>query len=151
VRLDAQVATSFGRRATDWELKGVPVRVEVGPRDLAQGNVTVVRRDTGDKQQVAVGKAAARVAELVEQIQVDMLAAATARRDEAVAEVTSLDEAAEAAQTGFARLPWGLVRGEGEAQLAGKGVTVRCLLAPDGGLPGSEDGDDLVAVVARAY
>ena len=31
VRLDAQVATSFGRRATDWEIKGVPVRIEVGP------------------------------------------------------------------------------------------------------------------------
>ena len=34
------VDTSFGRRATDWELKGVPVRIEVGPRDLAEGNVT---------------------------------------------------------------------------------------------------------------
>src|SRR5688500_14917069 len=45
-RLDAQVATSFGRRATDWEIKGVPVRVEVGPRDLAEGMVTIVRRDT---------------------------------------------------------------------------------------------------------
>jgi prolyl-tRNA synthetase len=151
VRLDAQVATSFGRRATDWELKGVPVRVEVGPRDLAQGNVTVVRRDTGDKQQVPVGEAAARVAELVEQIQADMLAAATARRDEATTEVSSVDEAAEASQTGFARLPWRLVRGDGEARLAGQGITVRCLMAADGGLPGSDDDDDLVAVVARAY
>jgi prolyl-tRNA synthetase len=151
VRLDAQVATSFGRRATDWELKGVPVRVEVGPRDLAQGNVTVVRRDTGDKQQVPVGEAAARVADLVEQIQADMLAAATARRDEATIEVSSIDEAADASQTGFARLPWRLVRGDGEAQLAGKGITVRCLMAADGGLPASEDDDDLVAVVARAY
>jgi prolyl-tRNA synthetase len=151
VRLDAQVATSFGRRATDWELKGVPVRVEVGPRDLAQGNVTVVRRDTGDKQQVPVGEAAARVAELVEQIQAAMLAGATERREEATSEVSSIEDAAEAAQTGFARLPWHLVRGDGEAQLAGKGITVRCLMAADGGLPASEDDDDLVAVVARAY
>ena len=36
VRLDDQVATSFGRRATDWEIKGVPVRIEVGPRDVAR-------------------------------------------------------------------------------------------------------------------
>src|SRR5690606_4241883 len=35
-RLDDQVATAFGRRATDWELKGVPVRIELGPRDLAE-------------------------------------------------------------------------------------------------------------------
>ena len=39
----------FGRRTTDWEIKGVPLRVEVGPRDLAQGLVTVVRRDDGEK------------------------------------------------------------------------------------------------------
>jgi prolyl-tRNA synthetase len=151
VRLDAQVATSFGRRATDWELKGVPVRVEVGPRDLVQGNVTLVRRDTGDKQQVPVAEATGRVAALVDQIQGDLLRAATERRDAATAEVTTIEAAVEVAHTGFARLPWAVVRGEGEAQLAGKGITVRCLLGAHGGLPQSEDDDDLVAVVARAY
>ncbi|HET9612050.1 MAG TPA: proline--tRNA ligase [Acidimicrobiales bacterium] len=151
VRLDDQVATSFGRRATDWELKGVPVRVEVGPRDLAQGSVTVVRRDTGDKQQVPLAEATARVAALVERVQADMLAAAVERRDAATVDVASIDEAAEAGHVGFARLPWPLVRGEGEAQLAGKGITVRCLMGPDGALPASEDDDDIVAVVARAY
>ena len=39
VRLDQRTDTSFGRRSVDWELKGVPVRVEVGPRDLAENNV----------------------------------------------------------------------------------------------------------------
>jgi prolyl-tRNA synthetase len=151
VRLDAQVSTSFGRRATDWELKGVPVRFEVGPRDLAQGNITVVRRDTGDKEQVAVAEATARVAALVELIQTDLLAAAVERREAATVEVATIEDAAAAAQTGFARLPWRLVRGEGEAQLAGKGITVRCLMGADGELPASEDDDDLVAVVARAY
>ncbi len=151
VRLDAKVATSFGRRATDWELKGVPIRVEVGPRDLAEGNVTVVRRDTGDKEQVAVTQAAARVAALVEQIQAELLARAVERRDAATAEVATIEDAATAAQTGFARLPWHLVRGDGEAQLAGKGITVRCLMTPDGGLPASDDDGDLVAVVARSY
>jgi prolyl-tRNA synthetase len=151
VRLDDRVATSFGRRATDWELKGVPVRIEVGPRDLAQGLVTVVRRDTGDKEQVSLAKAAARVAALVERIQADLLAAATARRDEGTASVTSLADAEDAAQSGFARVPWALVRGEGEAALAGRGITVRCLVTPDDGLPSSEDDDDLVAVVGRAY
>ena len=42
-------ATSFGRRATDWELKGVPVRVEVGPATWPRDAVTLVRRDTGDE------------------------------------------------------------------------------------------------------
>ncbi|MBN2624590.1 MAG: proline--tRNA ligase [Acidimicrobiales bacterium] len=151
VRLDAQVATSFGRRATDWELKGVPVRVEVGPRDLAQGTVTVVRRDRGDKEQVAVAGAADRVRALLDQVQDDMLADAVARRDASTTDVSSIDDAVEAAHTGFARLPWGLVRDEGEAQLAGKGTTVRCLMGPDGQVPATDDDDDLVAVVARAY
>ena len=53
---------------------------------------------------------------------------ATARRDAATADVTSLADAADAAQSGFARLPWALVRGEGEADLAGQGITVRCLV-----------------------
>jgi prolyl-tRNA synthetase len=151
VRLDDQVAQSFGRRATDWELKGVPVRVEVGPRDLAEGNVTVVRRDTCDKVPVPVGDVARRVAELGEVVQADMLAAAIARRDAAIADASGIDDALDIAQSGFARVPWGVVRGEGEAQLAGKGVTVRCLMAADGSLPVTDDDDDLVAVVSRAY
>ena len=52
-RLDDRVDTAFGRRATDWELKGVPVRIEIGPRDIVNGEVTVVRRDTGEKRSVA--------------------------------------------------------------------------------------------------
>ena len=93
-----------------------------------------------------MAEAAARVAALVERVQADLLAAATARRDAATADVTSLDDAADAAQSGFARVPWALVRGEGEAHLAGQGITVRCLVTADGGLPSSEDDDDLVAV-----
>ena len=151
VRLDDQVAQSFGRRATDWELKGVPIRVEVGPRDLANGEVTLVRRDTGDRRQVTVDAAAGEVSGLVDRIQSAMLAAAEARRDANTVDVGSLDDAVAAAQTGFARLPWGLVRGEGEAQLAAKGVTVRCLFNADGSLPPTDEDDDIVAVVARAY
>ena len=52
VRLDDRTDTSFGRRSVDWELKGVPVRVEVGPRDLAEGNVTVVVRHRREKRSV---------------------------------------------------------------------------------------------------
>ena len=60
VRLDDRVDTSFGRRSVDWELKGVPARVEIGPRDLAEGNVTVVTRHTRSKATVALEAAAGR-------------------------------------------------------------------------------------------
>ncbi|MEQ1786083.1 MAG: proline--tRNA ligase [Acidimicrobiales bacterium] len=151
VRLDAQVATSFGRRATDWELKGVPVRVEVGPRDLAEGLVTLVRRDSGDKEQVALGEVARRVADLLPAMQDELLAVATQRRDDRTVEVTSIEEAVEAAKVGFAKIPWDLIKDGGEALLARDAISVRCLQTADGGLPASEDAPDLVAIVARSY
>ena len=150
-RLDAAVATSFGRRATDWELKGVPLRVEVGPRDLAEGRVTVVRRDSGVKQQVSVSEVASLVPVLLAEIQSDLLTAATRRRDERTVEATTVEEAAEAGKVGFAKVPWALVRGEGEARLAQDAISVRCLQRPDGSLPASEDEPDVIAYVARAY
>ncbi len=150
-RLDAQVASSFGRRSTDWELKGVPVRVEVGPRDLAEGLVTVVRRDTGAKEQVPVAEVAARVPMLLSTIQIDLLESATRRRDDGTTEVASLDEAAEAGKHGFAKVAWDLIKDGGEALLARDAISVRCLQTADGGLPTSEDDPDLVAFVARSY
>jgi prolyl-tRNA synthetase len=150
-RLDDRVGQSFGRRVTDWELKGVPARVEIGPRDLAADAATLVRRDTGSREQVPLASLAGRVEKLVTDIQHDMLADAVSRRDANIVDASDLDEAAAASRNGFARLPWRLVRGEGEARLAADGVTVRCLQRPDGSLPRSEDEDDLVAFVARAY
>jgi prolyl-tRNA synthetase len=151
VRLDAQVATSFGRRATDWELKGVPVRVEVGPRDLAEGMVTIVRRDTGEKRTVPVGEVEHRVTNLLPQIQADMLEAATRRRDDRTVEAATVEEASEAGQVGFAKVAWDLLKDGGEDVLARDAVTVRCLQSADGGLPASEDDSDLIAYVARSY
>jgi prolyl-tRNA synthetase len=150
-KLDDRVDTSFGRRATDWELKGIPIRVEVGPRDLAEGNVTIVRRDTGDKQPVPLAAAAARVGELVESMQGEMLQAAIERREASTTDCTSIDEVREAAQTGFARAPWSAIGADGEAKLAEAAVTVRVLQRPDGSVPLSEDEPDLVAWCAKAY
>jgi prolyl-tRNA synthetase len=150
-RLDDRVGQTFGRRVTDWELKGVPLRVEIGPRDLAADAATLVRRDTGTKEQVPLEALPGRVEKLVVDVQQDMLADARSRRDANIADASDIREAAEASRSGFARLPWRLVRGEGEPRLATDGVTVRCLQRPDGSLPRSEDEDDLVAFVARAY
>jgi prolyl-tRNA synthetase len=150
-RLDDRVGQTFGRRVTDWELKGVPVRVEIGPRDLATDAATLVRRDTGTKEQVPLAALAGRVEKLVADVQQDILTDALRRRDANIVDASDIREAAEASRSGFARLPWRLVRGEGETRLAADGVTVRCLQRPDGSLPGSEEEDDLVAFVARAY
>jgi prolyl-tRNA synthetase len=150
-RLDAQVATSFGRRATDWEIKGVPVRIEVGPRDLAEGLVTLVRRDTSEKVQVAVADVVARVPALLQTIQDDLLAAATKSRDDRTVDAASVEEAIEGAKVGFARIAWDRLKDGGEDLLARDAITVRCLQTADGGLPTSEDDKDLIAYVARSY
>ncbi len=147
---DARVETSFGRRSVDWELKGVPIRIEVGPRDLANGIVTLVRRDSADKSPVPLGEVVERVQRELSDIQAVLLAEATRRRDERTVDVTTLEDAAEAARSGFARMPWTLQADEGEAWLAGQGVSVRCLQGPDGSVPRPGE-TELVALVARAY
>ncbi|MGE3357456.1 MAG: proline--tRNA ligase [Acidimicrobiia bacterium] len=149
-RLDAHTAASFGRRATDWELKGVPVRIEVGPRDLKAGQVTVVRRDDGSKTAVPVGGVRQAVLDALDAAQANLLDEATARRDARTQTVTTIEEAAEAAQTGFARIRWSTLGEEGEQVLAGKAITVRCLQRHDGSVP-TELTDDVEAIVARAY
>jgi prolyl-tRNA synthetase len=155
-RLDDRVEVAFGRRATDWELKGVPVRVELGPRDLAEGRVVVVRRDQEPgaetaKRPVALAAAAAEVAALLEHVQADMLAAATQERDVRTVEVAHVEEAVEAAEDGFARIPWSALCGGGVAALGEHAVTVRCLQSPAGEVPEAEDDRDVSALVARAY
>ncbi len=151
VRVDARAGRSFGRRVTEWEIKGAPLRVELGARDLAEGKVTLARRDTGEKTATPLAGLAAAVPGLLATVQADMLAAATRRRDDRTHDVATLAEAAEAASTGFARLPWAALGVAGETRLARDGITVRGLQRPDGSLPDDPGEPDLVAVVARAY
>jgi prolyl-tRNA synthetase len=151
VRLDDRVAISFGRRSVEWELKGVPVRVEVGPRDLAGGEVTVVRRDSLQKRSVPVGGMAAAVAEDLAAAQQALYDRAQARQEAWTRRVETLDEAAAAGAEGFAVVPWEVLGEKGEAELAAAGVSVRCLQREDGSLAGSDDEPGLIAVVARAY
>jgi prolyl-tRNA synthetase len=152
VRLDARTDTSFGRRSVAWELKGVPVRVEVGPRDLAEGTVTVVTRHRREKQSVAVGAVAGTVSAILQAVGPDLLAEATAARDARTVDAASLEEATEAGSVGFARVRLGALGPDGEDRLAQKALSIRCLQRPDGSLaqPGDPE-DDLVAVVARSY
>jgi prolyl-tRNA synthetase len=142
---------SFGRRLTDWEIKGVPLRVEVGPRDLAQGVVTLVRRDRAEKLTVALDAVATRAEQSLESVQRDMFDAALRFRDGRTRDVNSVEQAVEAAQDGFARLAWDLVGPTGEDRLKGDAITVRCLQRADGTMPLRDDEADLVCIVSKSY
>src|SRR5690606_10747221 len=88
---------------------------------------------------------------VLEDDQALLLAQSRKRRDDRTVEVTTVEEAAEAASTGWARIAWQKLGVEGEAQLAEQGVTVRCLVAADGSVPASDNQPGNIAVVARAY
>ncbi len=159
VKLDDRVDTSFGRRSVEWELKGVPARVEIGPRDLAEGNVTVVTRHTRSKATVALEAAAAEVDLVLARAGDELREEALAFRRSRTADVSSEAEAVDAAGTGFARIPWSVLGEAGEAELAKESVSVRCLRpagADDEAIGEVGPGEDaheasLVAVVARSY
>jgi len=83
---------SPGFKFADAEVKGIPIRVEVGPRDLERNMVTLVRRDTLEKIEVSVEEAAEKIKSLLPMIQKDMYERALERRDSMIYEVNSKEE-----------------------------------------------------------
>jgi prolyl-tRNA synthetase len=151
VRVDRRTDVGLGRRLTDWELKGVPVRIEIGPRDLAEGNVSLVRRDRREREPVSADGAVHAATAAVAAAQHALLDEARAALGDRTVDVGDIDAAANAAQDGLARLPWAICGPEGERRLNRAGVSIRCVTRPDGSIPDSLDDADLVAIAARAY
>jgi prolyl-tRNA synthetase len=151
LRVDRRTDVGLGRRLTDWELKGVPVRLEVGPRDLAAGTVSLVRRDGAERIAVALDAAAASTRDVLADAQDTLLAQARSELERRTTDVETLEEALEVAGEGFARIEWAACGLEGERRANAAGVTVRCLMRADGSIPDTLEEHDLVAVLARAY
>lgn len=152
VHVDDRTDIPFGRRAVDWELKGVPVRIEIGPRDLENGTAMLARRIPGGKEPVALDALAGLIPGILEEDQATLLRQSRERRESRTTEVSTFEEAVEAATAGgWARIPWAALGEEGESKLADHAVTVRCLVAEDGSVPDADDAPGNVAVVARAY
>ncbi|MFD7440634.1 proline--tRNA ligase [Streptomyces sp. NPDC059909] len=152
VQVDDRTDTPFGRRAVDWELKGVPVRIEVGPRDLEGGTAMLARRIPGGKEPVAIDALTGLLPKVLEDDQALLLSQSRERRESRTADVTTIEEAAEAAAAGgWARIPWATLGTEGEALLADQAVSVRCLVTEDGAVPDTDDAPGTLAIVARAY
>ena len=149
--LDDQVEVSMGRRIIDHELRGVPLRLELGPRDLAADRVVVARRARAEKGTVALRTVVREVLQMLVDDQAELLAQATALRDRRTQSAASIDEARESTSAGFARLPWRACGEEGEKHLAQSGASVRCLVREDGEPVDDPDADGVDALIARAY
>jgi len=81
VHVDAREGLKPGAKYYEWELRGVPLRMELGPRDLDSNQAVLVRRDTREKRPGSLDTVGEDVAELLDQIQNDMLDAARERRE----------------------------------------------------------------------
>lgn len=113
VQVDASSDKTPGWKFNQYEMKGVPVRVEVGPRDVEQGTCVAARRDVPGKEGKQFGvplEPAAFVVHiqgLLDDIQASLLAQARAFRDDNIVDVSSYDELKEAVAAGkWARGPW---------------------------------------------
>jgi prolyl-tRNA synthetase len=81
VRVDAREGIKPGAKYFEWELRGVPLRLDLGPRDLLAQSCVAARRDTRSKQSIALAALPDAVAAMLRQMQSDMLAAAKARME----------------------------------------------------------------------
>ena len=81
VHVDARDTMKPGAKYYEWELRGVPLRLELGPRDLDRQQAVVVRRDTGEKAAVPLDELPARLDALLGTVQATMLETARARRE----------------------------------------------------------------------
>jgi prolyl-tRNA synthetase len=111
-------------------LKGVPLRIELGSRDLAAGVVTVARRDGGEKRQVTLSRASAAVGELLRDVQASLFASARDERERrTLRDPRGYDELIEYLRdaAGFVEAPW-CGRAECEARVKDESsATIRCL------------------------
>lgn len=106
VKLDDRDNVSAGFKFNEWELKGVPLRLEVGPRDLENGVVTAFRRDTLEKFTLPFTGIEEAVGDTLEAIQQELFRQAAAFRDDRTVTVHTMEALGEAVQSGFARAMW---------------------------------------------
>ena len=93
--IDTRDGQSPGAKFFHWERRGVPVVFELGPRDVASGNIVLKRRDTGTKEVIPQSEAVAKLAATLDQMQVDLLAKARQRLKDNTVTANSVEEVEE--------------------------------------------------------
>lgn len=154
VHVDARDEFTPGYKFNDWEMRGVPLRIEIGPRDLAQGVVTVARRDGGEKRAVAEAGLEENLAGILEDIQASLWDRANRFLSEMSHPIADYRDALEWDRRGFFYGDWCGDESCAERLQTETSMTVRCLPRDE-----SPSGDCMVchqearvrAIFARAY
>ena len=130
LKLDDRDELTPGFKFNDWEMRGVPLRIEVGPKDVAKGTVAFARRDIPGREGksfVPQENLGTQVQEMLETIQANMLAKATAFRDANIHNVDDYSALQAAVEDGWA-LAWWCGADECEAQIkADTKASNRCI------------------------
>lgn len=98
--VDTRELYTSGWKFNEYELKGIPIRLEVGPKDIAKEQVVLVRRDTGEKEFVPMARVASRVPKLLDEIHDSLLTRARKLIDERTVSVKDFEEFAAAIKEG---------------------------------------------------
>jgi prolyl-tRNA synthetase len=108
VKFDSRTTQKPGFKFAEWELKGVPVRIAIGPKDLENGTFEVARRDTLTKEVITKEGAVNYINDLLEQIQKDLFNRALEFRNTHITEVNSFEDFKEVLEnkTGFISAHW---------------------------------------------
>ena len=129
VKFDNRDTQKPGFKFAEWELKGVPVRIAMGPRDLENGTVEIARRDTKEKKTINVDSIIDEVPALLSEIQQNIFNRAKKFRDEKTTQVNSFDELKKVLDEkgGFVSAHWdGTIETEQAIKEETK-ATIRCI------------------------
>ncbi|MCD7764869.1 MAG: proline--tRNA ligase [Lachnospiraceae bacterium] len=120
---------SPGWKFSEQEMRGIPVRIELGPKDIEAGNAVIVRRDTREKITAAIAELPEKVAEVLDTIQKDMLERAREHRDTHTYTATTKEEFKQIAdeKPGFIKAMWCGCQECEDAIKEEVGVTSRCM------------------------
>ena len=128
-KLDDRLKISPGFKFNEWEMKGVPIRVEVGPRDMESGTVFCARRDTSEKTSYKIESAASTISQLLDEIQINMFNQALEFREKNTFSTNNYEEFKSLIENGgFIRCGWD---GNPDSEAAIKKdtkATIRCIL-----------------------
>jgi prolyl-tRNA synthetase len=106
--VDDRAEYTPGWKFNDWEVRGVPIRIEIGPRDLKQKQITIVRRDTSERNSIKESEAINAVAKLLEEIQTNLFNKAKKFLEENITTIGTYDEFKNVLKNkgGFIRASW---------------------------------------------